>query len=1096
MLANTKNQRNIKKINKNLQLRKAFAILLSLALILTIIPPKTVNATDSKETIYINTYEDLVKLSLNCQDDMWSINKNVILMSDIDLSGKELVTISVFNGTFDGNNHTISNFNYVGDGYVTGLFRYVEKDAIIESLTVQGVVTSTGEQECVGAIAGINYGTIRNCNFNGNVNAQKTLGGIVGINEKTGTIKNCTVTGRIAGYYFTGGICGKNHGTILNCVNKSGINDDTSWVIADDEKNSDIISTITDSDEVKIYSGVDTGGIAGFSDGIITRCTNYGKVGYEHTGYNIGGIAGRQSGLMSLCVNNGMVYGRKDIGGIVGQLEPYIEMIEGSNLKEAVNRLHELVNQTIEDMQNTKDVMSKDIETLIDYTDKVLDTTDSITGKLTDFADANMDALSSVTDSFEYVFDNMPEITDEADKLSDNVKQLTDDIIALIDEINVYEQLKNNESDYNKYNVAKDRLEKSMDKLDETINNSESVNKIKDIMTNPDGTDKKFSDLTKEEREQILDELVNLLEHVSDIEEELDDVLSAFNDMYDIVSPYLKDASHDISDIVDRIDKDTQECKNNIDNINANIKDIINYVNAKEELNFTKIDDSISDDKTNLHNQLKQITSTLQSLESNASNYSDKINQDLIAINDQINVIFNLIIDKVDSIENVTNGDIFTDASQEDIENTVTGKVDNCINKGDVIGDINVGGIAGSMAIDDEDLESNAAGSTEISIGNTYITKCIVNNSKNNGFVSAKKNGAGGIVGYEKLGIVNNTISRGSVECQEGDYAGGIVGQSLTIIKNSNALCQVTGDYYVGGIAGFAKTLTNCYSMTQVNATGGKKGSIAGQIDAFEKYDGVTSGIVKDNYFVTNDVKGIDGISYMGMAQEITYDEILKNTELSSDFAHLNVTYRIEDTFLGSEEVKYGEELTKLNFPEIPQKDGYYGEWEDLSGQTMKGNMVIEATYVDVVTVVESEETVLDGEISKPIALIEGQFKKDTKLTLTENTTQKAPSGVDEYIIYDVKVDNANISDVTTKLRIKSLYKNTKIYVLDNSEWKECNSKLQGSYLQTTLEGNAQTYCIATLNKDYTIIVIGVCVLAVIILAIRIVSAKKKATKH
>ena len=85
--------------------------------------------------------------------------------------------------------------------------------------------------------------------------------------------------------------------------------------------------SITES-EAEIFSGEDTGGIAGYSDGVIIGCSNYGRVGYEHTGYNIGGIAGRQSGVVTSCTNIGTVYGRKDVGGIVGQMEPYIEVDE------------------------------------------------------------------------------------------------------------------------------------------------------------------------------------------------------------------------------------------------------------------------------------------------------------------------------------------------------------------------------------------------------------------------------------------------------------------------------------------------------------------------------------------------------------------------------------------------------------------------------------------------------------------------------------------------------------------------------------------------------------------------------------------------
>lgn len=59
---------------------------------------------------------------------------------------------------------------------------------------------------------------------------------------------------------------------------------------------------------------------------MIQSCTNTGSVGYEHMGYNVGGIAGRQSGYLDGCRNTGTVQGRKDVGGIAGQLEPQVTL--------------------------------------------------------------------------------------------------------------------------------------------------------------------------------------------------------------------------------------------------------------------------------------------------------------------------------------------------------------------------------------------------------------------------------------------------------------------------------------------------------------------------------------------------------------------------------------------------------------------------------------------------------------------------------------------------------------------------------------------------------------------------------------------------
>lgn len=59
-----------------------------------------------------------------------------------------------------------------------------------------------------------------------------------------------------------------------------------------------------------------SGGITGFSTGVLQSCKNTGPVGYEHVGYNVGGIAGRQSGYLNGCTNQGVILGRKDVGGL------------------------------------------------------------------------------------------------------------------------------------------------------------------------------------------------------------------------------------------------------------------------------------------------------------------------------------------------------------------------------------------------------------------------------------------------------------------------------------------------------------------------------------------------------------------------------------------------------------------------------------------------------------------------------------------------------------------------------------------------------------------------------------------------------------
>ena len=133
------------------------------------------------------------------------------------------LTEPAFSGTFDGNNHTISNLtvNTTGE-HAAGLFGIVN-GGTIKNLTVSGA-TVTSAKRYAGAI----------------------VGGLT-----AGTIDNCHVTGTIAitGEHFVGGLAGLSYGTIKNSsVNATG--------------------TITGVDrDATIDDGDDVGGLVGFVQG-------------------------------------------------------------------------------------------------------------------------------------------------------------------------------------------------------------------------------------------------------------------------------------------------------------------------------------------------------------------------------------------------------------------------------------------------------------------------------------------------------------------------------------------------------------------------------------------------------------------------------------------------------------------------------------------------------------------------------------------------------------------------------------------------------------------------------------------------------------
>lgn len=293
--------------------------LLCLCLLLSAALPAAAQEQEPQTTrLSISTVQRFLSFAEKCRLDSYSRNLVVSLETDLDLTDVEFQGIPIFCGTFEGNGHTISGLRLSGDGSAQGLFRHLTETALVRDLKVQGDVAPGGSRSEIGGIAGINGGTITGCFFTGSIAGGDKVGGIAGVNQLTGIIEDCRVSGSIYGNHFIGGMAGRSSGVIRGCVNTAAIN---TTAQENNVSLSDItIENLTTSESANTVT--DVGGIAGKSDGVIRSCSNQGNVGYQHMGYNIGGIAGTQSGYVTDCENRGRILGRKEVGGIVGQMEP------------------------------------------------------------------------------------------------------------------------------------------------------------------------------------------------------------------------------------------------------------------------------------------------------------------------------------------------------------------------------------------------------------------------------------------------------------------------------------------------------------------------------------------------------------------------------------------------------------------------------------------------------------------------------------------------------------------------------------------------------------------------------------------------------
>lgn len=155
-----------------------------------------------------------------------------VLTAAIDLNNEPWTPIGNFTegnqiyyeGTFDGNGHTISGLNVTGNFKYAGLFGAV-KDGTIKNLTVAGNVSPSNIQHIVGSIVGYaSNAAIENCSNHCSVTGHTAdiVGGIADFNVDDAKIIDCYNVGTICSAEFVevgGGIVGHNTGTISNCYN-------------------------------------------------------------------------------------------------------------------------------------------------------------------------------------------------------------------------------------------------------------------------------------------------------------------------------------------------------------------------------------------------------------------------------------------------------------------------------------------------------------------------------------------------------------------------------------------------------------------------------------------------------------------------------------------------------------------------------------------------------------------------------------------------------------------------------------------------------------------------------------------------------------
>lgn len=412
-------------MRKKIDIRHLAAALLAALMLLACLPVTQADAAGN--TIHISSEAELRDLAASCTLDTWSRDKNVVLDSDLTLADPSFLPIPTFGGSFDGQGHTIHNVSITDSLSPAGLFGVVQAGGSVRSLHVVGTVTPSGDGRSVGGIAGENNGAIEKCSFTGTVSGQVYVGGIAGHTGASGSILVCETRGAVIGDSMTGGITGYNEGLLADCTNSACVNVESTDPRLDLE---DLDLTLT-PDLSKLgqantgASAADTGGIAGYSAGTLSDCVNHGAVGYQHIGYNTGGVVGRSCGQLLRCRNDGAIAGRKDVGGVAGQIEPYIQMDASPTYLSELNRqlyeLKSLTDQAANDAQDGAGDVSGRLNDMNDYLKDALSDPQDPLAAITGFGSRLKDLNNSASGSVDTAADDLRDINSKFNEVSNTV---------------------------------------------------------------------------------------------------------------------------------------------------------------------------------------------------------------------------------------------------------------------------------------------------------------------------------------------------------------------------------------------------------------------------------------------------------------------------------------------------------------------------------------------------------------------------------------------------------------------------------------------------------------------------------------------------
>lgn len=306
--------------------RKLLALVLSVAMVLTLVPLALFASAEDEYVPYINTttntankedgnytissLKELQYFAKNVNAGISYANSNFKLdfkddpdTVDVDESGIVDLTgvawtpigtsASPFSGTFNGNGHTVKGLSFGtadsrSNAQAAGFFGYVSQGTVQNLAVKDSEFYMTGLLSQVGPIvASLDEGTVVGCAVsdviididytNAEVFTLNAIGGVVGastggtVSESYSTA-HISVTAPVSIGNYVGGIIGRNNGTVKNTYYAGNVSLGDSLIGYVGGLVGNNAGTIENSYSVGLVGGKLTAGVAGLNTGTITNC--------------------------------------------------------------------------------------------------------------------------------------------------------------------------------------------------------------------------------------------------------------------------------------------------------------------------------------------------------------------------------------------------------------------------------------------------------------------------------------------------------------------------------------------------------------------------------------------------------------------------------------------------------------------------------------------------------------------------------------------------------------------------------------------------------------------------------------------------------